>query len=133
MTKKKENTNIIMHDIIDNQNEKIRMLEGRIETLKEQLETAYGVNAGLMENQDSDEGYVTLTKVHTLILVLMGLVRSYCKGSELGDLIENAVENYYLDIAKALARHTDFGFGKNTEDETFDDEEFGEEDGEKEF
>jgi hypothetical protein len=132
MTKKKENTNIIMQDIIDNQNEKIRMLEGRIETLKEQLETAYGVNAGLMENQDSDEGYVTLTKVHTLILVLMGLVRSYCNGSEFGDCIENAVKNYYCDMAKALARHTDFGFG-NKEDETFDDDEFGEEDGEKEF
>lgn len=128
MTKKKENTNIIMQDIIDNQNEKIRMLGGRIETLKEQLETAYGVNAGLMENQDSDEGYVTLTKLHTLLLIFMGLTRSYCKGTELGECIENAVENYHLDLAKALARHTKFGFGRIKEDETFDDdEEFGEE------
>ena len=128
MTKKKENTNIIMQDIIDNQNEKIRMLESRIESLQDQLETAYGVNAGLREEQESDENYVTLTKIHTLILVFMGLARSYCKGSELGACIENAVENYHLDLAKALAPHTKFGFGKNKEDETFDDdEEFGEE------
>lgn len=130
MRNKKRNTNIIMQDIIDNQNEKIRILEDRIETLQDQLEIAYGVNAGLMENQESDEDYVTLTKMHTLILVLMGLVRSYCNGSGLGDCIENAVKNYYCDIAKALARHTDFGFGKNKEDEPTDDydEEFGEED-----
>ena len=127
MTKKKGNTTIILQDIIDNQNEKIRMLESRIESLKEQLETAYGVNAGLMENQDSDEDYITLTKMHTLLLVFMGLIRNYCKGTELGECIENAVENYYCDMAKALARHTDFGFGKNKEDEStddYDDEDF---------
>jgi len=133
MKNKVKNTNIIMQDIIDNQNEKIRMLEDRIETFQDQLEMAYGVNAGLLENQESDEDYVTLTKMHTLILVLMGLVRSYSNGSELGDLIENAVKNYYCDMAEALARHTDFGFEKNKEDETFDDDEFGEEDREKEF
>ena len=132
MTKKKEKTineNIIMQDIIDNQNEKIRMLESRIESLQDQLETAYGVNAGLREEQESDENYVTLTKIHTLILVFMGLARSYCQGSELGACIENAVENYHLDLAKALAPHTKFGFGKNKEDESTDDfdEEFDDE------
>ena len=82
-----------------------------------------------MENQESDENYVTLTKIHTLILVFMGLARSYCKGSELGACIENAIEKYYFDMAEALGGHTEFGFGKNKEDETFDDdEEFGEED-----
>jgi hypothetical protein len=130
MTKKKENTTIIMQDIIDNQNEKIKTLESRIETLKDQLETAYGVNAGLSEELDSDENYTYLTKLHTLLLIFMGLTRNYCEGSELGACIENAIENYYLDMAKALARHTEFGFGKNKEDEPTDDydEEFGEED-----
>lgn len=128
MTKKKENTNIIMQDIIDNQNEKIRTLESRIESLQDQLETAYGVNAGLREEQESDENYVTLTKLHTLLLIFMGLARNYCKGTELGRCIENAIENYYSDMAMALARRTDFGFGKNKEDEsTDDDEEFDEE------
>ena len=129
MTKKKGNTTLIMQDIIDNQNEKIRMLESRIESLQDQLETAYGVNAGLREEQESDENYVTLTKIHTLILVFMGLARSYCKGSELGACIENAIEKYYLDMAEALGGHTEFGFGKNKEDESTDDydEEFDDE------
>lgn len=129
MTKKKVNTTLIMQDIIDNQNEKIKMLESRIEVLKDQLETAYGVNAGLSEELDSDENYTYLTKLHTLLLIFMGLTRNYCKGSELGACIENAIENYYLDMAKALARHTEFGFGKNKEDEPTDDydEEFDDE------
>ena len=127
---KKGNTTLIMQDIIDNQNEKIKMLESRIEVLKDQLETAYGVNAGLSEELDSDEKYTYLTKLQTLILVFMGLTRNYCKGSELGRCIENAIENYYLDMAEALARHTEFGFGKNKEDEStdeYDDEAFDDE------
>ena len=132
MTKKKDNTSndkVIMQDIIDNLNEKNRVLESRIANLQEQLETAYGVNAGLQEQQDNDEDYDTLTKLHTLLLIFMGLTKKYCMNSELGMCIEDAIENYYCDMAMALAKRTDFGFGrKKKEDETFDDdEEFGEE------
>ena len=131
--KKKENTsnnNIIMQDIIDNLNEKNRVLESRIKNLQEQLETAYGVNAGLLEQQENEEDYTTLTKMHSLLLVFMALTKGYTKNSELGRLIEDAIDNYYIDMAKALARHTEFGFGKEKEDEStdeYDDEAFDDE------
>ena len=64
--KKKENTSndkVILQDIIDNQNEKIRTLESRIENLQDQLETAYGVNNGLLEEQKDDENYRNLPDI----------------------------------------------------------------------
>lgn len=136
--KKKENTTndkVIMQDIIDNLNEKNRVLESRIIILQEQLETAYGVNAGLMEEQKDEEDYTTLTKMHTLLLIIMALTKNYCKNSELGKLIEDAVDNYYCDMALALAKRTDFGFGRRKkEDKSTDnnyDEDFGDDEEEE--
>ena len=131
--KKKENTAndvVYLQDIIDNQNEKIKTLESRIASLQEQLETAYSVNNGLLAEQQGEEDYDTLTKMHTLLLVFMALTKGYTKNSELGRLIEDAIDNYYIDMAKALARHTEFGFGKEKEDEStdeYDDEAFDDE------
>ena len=135
MTKKKDNTSndkVIMQDIIDNLNEKNRVLESRIVSLQEQLETAYGVNAGLQEQLDNEEDYDTLTKLHTLLLIFMGLTRNFCKDSELGGCIENAIENYYVDMAKALAKRTNFGFGRKKEDGSTDDNNYDEDFGEDE-
>lgn len=131
--KKKENTAndvVYLQDIIDNLNEKIKTLESRIANLQEQLETAYSVNNGLLAEQQGEEDYDTLTKMHTLLLVFMALTKGYTKNSELGRLIEDAIDNYYIDMAKALAKRTDFSFSRRKkEDESTDncDEDFGDE------
>ena len=87
MSKKKDNTSnevTILQDIIDNLNEKNRILTERMECLQDQLDAAYGVNEGLLDEQKDDENYQNLTKLNTLLLVLMGLTQNYCGDSDLG-------------------------------------------------
>ena len=110
--KKKENTSndtIILQDIIDNLNEKNRILTDRIECLEEQLEAAYGVNEGLLDEQKNDGNYQNLTKLNILLLILMGLTQNYCNdGSDLGKSIGKAIENFYVDTAMSLVKKVDF-------------------------
>ena len=130
MTKKKANTNndiTIMQDIIDNLNDKNRVLTERIECLEEQLETAYGVNSELLESRKNDEDYRNLTKLNCLLFTIMGLTQNYCKGSDLGKSIGKAIENFYCDTALSLVKKVDFRLnGRDNEEEEYDD-------GEEEF
>lgn len=131
MSKKKDNTSTevtIMQDIIDNLNEKNRILNNRIECLEEQLDTAYGVNEGLLDEQKDDENYQNLTKLNTLLLVLMGLTQGYCGDSDLGRSLSKAIENFYVDTAMSLVKNVDFKFrGRETDEEDYEDN------GEEEF
>lgn len=127
MSKKKANTSndiTIMQDIIDNLNEKNRILTERIECLEDQLDVAYGVNAGLQDEQKNDDGYENLTKLNTLLLIIMGLTQNYCKGSDLGRSVGKAIENFYADAAISLVKTADFKFGGRDNDEEDGDEEF---------
>ena len=128
--KKKTNTSneiIVMQDIIDNLNDKNRVLTERIECLEEQLETAYGVNSELLESRKDDEDYRNLTKLNCLLFTIMGLTQNYCKGSDLGKSIGKAIENFYCDTALSLVKKVDFRLnGRDNEDEEYDD-------GEEEF
>lgn len=128
--KKKTNTSndiIVMQDIIDNLNDKNRILTERIECLEEQLETAYGVNSELLESRKDDEDYRNLTKLNCLLFTIMGLTQNYCKGSDLGKSIGKAIENFYCDTALSLVKKVDFRLnGRDNEDEEYDD-------GEEEF
>ena len=130
--KKKENTSndtIILQDIIDNLNEKNRILTERIECLENQLDVAYGVNAGLQDEQKNDGNYQNLTKLNILLLILMGLTQNYCNdGSDLGKSIGKAIENFYVDTAMSLVKKVDFRLSGRD-----NDEEENEEDGEEEF
>lgn len=130
--KKKTNTSndiIIMQDIIDNLNEKNRILTERIECLEEQLNVAYSVNAGLQDEQKDDEDYQNLTKLNTLLLVLMGLTQNYCSdGSDLGRSVGKAIENFYADTALSLVKKVDFRLNsRDNDDEECADYEGGEE------
>ena len=128
--KKKTNTSneiIVMQDIIDNLNDKNRVLTERIECLEEQLETAYGVNSELLESRKDDEDYRNLTKLNCLLFTIMGLTQNYCKGSDLGKSIGKAIENFYCDTALSLVKKVDFRLnGRDNEEEEYDD-------GEEEF
>lgn len=130
MTKKKANTNndiTIMQDIIDNLNEKNRILTEQIECLEDQLDVAYSVNKGLQDEQKDDEDYQNLTKLNVLLLIIMGLTQNYCKGSDLGKSIGKAIENFYCDTALSLVKKVDFRLnGRDNEEEEY-------EDGEEEF
>lgn len=118
---------IVMQDIIDNLNDKNRVLTERIECLEEQLETAYGVNSELLESRKDDEDYRNLTKLNCLLFTIMGLTQNYCKGSDLGKSIGKAIENFYCDTALSLVKKVDFRLnGRDNEDEEYDD-------GEEEF
>lgn len=129
MKKKASNSNdiIVMQDIIDNLNEKNRILNNRIECLEEQLDVAYGVNAGLQDEQKNDDDYENLIKLNTLLLIIMGLTQNYCKGSDLGRSVGKAIENFYADAAISLVKTADFKFGGRENDEEFDDDDDGEE------
>ena len=130
MKKKSKNSNdiTIMQDIIDNLNEKNRILTERIECLENQLDVAYGVNAGLQAEQKDDEDYENLTKLNTLLLVLMGLTQNYCDDSDLGKSLRKAIENFYGDTALSLVKKVDFRLsGRNNDEEEY------EEDGEEVF
>ena len=128
--KKKTNTSneiIVMQDIIDNLNDKNRVLTERIECLEEQLDVAYSVNKGLQDEQKDDEDYQNLTKLNVLLLIIMGLTQNYCKGSDLGKSIGKAIENFYCDTALSLVKKVDFRLnGRDNEEEEYDD-------GEEEF
>ena len=130
MKKKSKNSNdiTIMQDIIDNLNEKNRILTERIECLENQLDVAYGVNAGLQDEQKRDDDYENLTKLNTLLLVLMGLTQNYCDDSDLGKSLRKAIENFYGDTALSLVKKVDFRLSGRDNDE----EEY-EEDGEEVF
>lgn len=131
MSKKKANTSndiTIMQDIIDNLNEKNRILTERIECLEDQLDVAYGVNAGLQDEQKNDDDYENLIKLNTLLLIIMGLTQNYCKGSDLGRSVGKAIENFYGDTALSLVKKVDFRLSGRD-----NDEEENEEDGEEEF
>ena len=121
--KKKTNTSneiIVMQDIIDNLNDKNRVLTERIECLEEQLETAYGVNSELLESRKDDEDYRNLTKLNCLLFTIMGLTQNYCKGSDLGKSIGKAIENFYCDTALSLVKKVDFRLnGRDNEEEEF--------------
>lgn len=129
--KKKVNTSndiTIMQDIIDNLNEKNRILTERIECLENQLDVAYGVNAGLQDEQKDDDNYENLTKLNTLLLVLMGLTQNYCNDSDLGKSLREAIENFYADTALSLVKKVDFKLrGRDNDDEDCEDDESGEE------
>ena len=131
MSKKKDNTSnevTILQDIIDNLNEKNRILTERMECLQDQLDAAYGVNEGLLDEQKDDENYQNLTKLNTLLLVLMGLTQNYCGDSDLGRSLGKAIENFYADTALSLVKKVDFKFrGKENDDEEYEDN------GEEEF
>lgn len=129
MKKKSKNSNdiTIMQDIIDNLNEKNRILTERIECLN-RLDVAYGVNAGLQDEQKRDDDYENLTKLNTLLLIIMGLTQNYCNDSDLGRSVGKAIENFYADAAISLVKTVDFKFGgRDNDDEEYDDEESGEE------
>lgn len=129
--KKKTNTSneiIVMQDIIDNLNDKNRVLTERIECLEEQLDVAYSVNKGLQDEQKDDEDYQNLTKLNVLLLIIMGLTQNYCKGSDLGRSVGRAIENFYADTALSLVKKVDFRLrGRDNDEEEFDDDEGGEE------
>ena len=130
MKKKASNSNdiIVMQDIIDNLNEKNRILNNRIECLEEQLDVAYSVNKGLQDEQKDDEDYQNLTKLNVLLLIIMGLTQTYCKGSDLGRSVGRAIENFYADTALSLVKKVDFRLrGRDNDEEEFDDDEGGEE------
>ena len=129
--KKKTNTSneiIVMQDIIDNLNDKNRVLTERIECLEEQLETAYGVNSELLESRKDDEDYRNLTKLNCLLFTIMGLTQNFCNdGSDLGKSLGKAIENFYADTALSLVKKVDFRLnGRDNEEEEYDD-------GEEEF
>lgn len=128
--KKKTNTSndiILMQDIIDNLNEKNKILSERIECLEEQLNVAYGVNAGLQDEQKDDEDYRNLTKLFAILLIIMGLSQNYCNDSDLGKNLRKSIENFYADTALSLVKTVDFRLnGRDNEDEEYDD-------GEEEF
>lgn len=128
--KKKTNTSndiILMQDIIDNLNEKNKILSERIECLEEQLNVAYGVNAGLQDEQKDDEDYRNLTKLFAILLIIMGLSQNYCNDSDLGKSLRKSIENFYADTALSLVKTVDFRLnGRDNEDEEYDD-------GEEEF
>ena len=129
--KKKTNTSneiIVMQDIIDNLNDKNRVLTERIECLEEQLETAYGVNSELLESRKDDEDYQNLTKLFAILLIIMGLTQNFCNdGSDLGRSLGKAIENFYADTALSLVKKVDFRLnGRDNEEEEYDD-------GEEEF
>lgn len=129
MNKKTNTSNdiIVMQDIIDNLNDKNRVLTERIECLEEQLETAYGVNSELLESRKDDEDYRNLTKLNCLLFTIMGLTQNYCKGSDLGKSIGKAIENFYCDTALSLVKKVDFKLRGRENDEEFDDDDDGEE------
>lgn len=121
MSKKKEQSNnevTVLEDIIFNQNEKMRKLEDQIKSLKEQLELAYGVNEGLIEEQDNEEKSHNLTRLQILLMIIMGLSQRYCDDSDYGRGIGTAIENFYCDAALNLVKFVNFGLGnKPNEDE----------------
>ena len=126
MKHKKNNSNVItvMQDIIDNLNDKNRILTERIECLEEQLNVAYGVNAGLQDEQK----YKNLVQLHTLLMVLLNLVAPHCDSSPLGQSVGLAIKKYLMTIAKNLATGTLFIREEDKEDwKEDDDEEYGEE------
>ena len=78
--------------------------------------------------QKDDENYQNLTKLNTLLLVLMGLTQNYCGDSDLGRSLGKAIENFYADTALSLVKKVDFKFrGKENDDEEYEDN------GEEEF
>ena len=126
MTKKKADSSNdvpILEDIIFNQNEKIKRLDEEINSLKEQLEVAYGVNEGLIEEQNDDEKTQNLTMLTTLLLVIMGLTQSYCSSTEYGSCIAGAIKKFYCDMAVNLVKTTDFGLGNKKDEDNEDTEE----------
>ena len=129
--KKKVNTNndtIILEDIIDGLNDKNRILTERIECLEEQLQTAYSAYSELTQKVKNNNDYRSLSKIHCLLLVIMGLAQNYCNdGSDLGRSLGKAIENFYADTALSLVKKVDFKLRGRENDEEFDDDDDGEE------
>ena len=129
--RKKDKTynDIIKQDIIDNLSEENRILNNRITSLENQLETAYGVNGGLLESRKNEEDYQNLVKLNTLLMTIMGLTQNFCNdGSDLGKSIGKAIENFYADTALSLVKKVDFKLrARDNDEEEFDDDEGGEE------
>ena len=123
----------ILEDIIFNQNEKIRKLDDQNKSLKEQLELAYSLNAGFQERQNNEEKTRNLTKLNTLLLVIMGLTQKLCDDTDYGRCISNAIKNFYTDTALNLVKHVDYGLGNKKDEAIIDDEEETDDGGENEF
>ena len=127
--KKKQSSNevTVLEDIIFNLNEKNRRLADQIENLKEQLEVAYGVNGGLIEEHKDEESYRNLTQLNTLLMVLMNLAIPQCDDSPLGQAVGKAIKKYQITMAKSLAAGTLFIREEDKDDWEEDDDEFEEE------
>ena len=136
--KKKTNTSndiIVMQDIIDNLNDKNRILNDRIGCLEEQLETAYSAYSELTEKIKNNKDYRTLSKINCLLLVIMGLAQNYCNdGSDLGMSLGKAIENFYADTALSLVKKVDFRLnGRENDEDANDNDDDWENDGEEGF
>lgn len=126
MTKKKKQSNnevTVLEDIIANLNEKNRRLDDKINNLKEQLEVAYGVNGGLIDEQKDEESYRNLTQLSTLLMVLMNLVIPHCNDSLLGQAVGKAIKRYQITMAKSLVNDTIFIREEDKEDWEEEDDE----------
>ena len=129
--KKSNKTNEIaaMQDIIDTLNDKNQTLMNRLECLEDQLDTAYSANNELQQELDKEDDFKNLINLSVLLLIIMGLTQNYCKGSDLGECIQNSIENFYCDSALSILKQTQFwAFRKNSLDNN-DDEEIGGDDG----
>lgn len=128
--KKKNNGNNkydieFLQAVIEGLNERNIELEEEVERLKTEIAETNDVN---IQQDEDDQNYRNLTKLNTLLLVLMGLTQNYCDDSDLGKSLRKAIENFYGDTALSLVKKVDFRLsGRNNDEEEY------EEDGEEVF
>ena len=85
---------------------KIAQLEEKIRNLNLELESETGLNEILSESCDNSEKQITnykqLLKYHTLILIVMNLLKGYTDSNEIGRAIQCNINKYYKGLTDDL-------------------------------
>lgn len=106
---------------------KIAQLEEKIRNLNLELESETGLNEILSESCDNSEKQITnfkqLLKYHTLILIVMNLLRGYTDSNEIGRAIQCNINKYYKGLTDSIMALPTYDDYYDDTDEEYEDEE----------